>query len=120
MCFFPCGHKCVCGGCVAQHRLTESGATTLGDGQDMWCFCPLCNDEIKRMAVPVPGKEAEAELAYWAWVNEVRPVLPSGFVEKLRKASNGLVDTDGGASEGSGDSPRAAKRAGKSGVCAVS
>ena len=86
--FFPCGHKCVCSGCVAAHRITESGATTLGDGQDNWCFCPLCNEEIKMIAVPSPSVDVEQQ--YWAWVHAVKPVLPKGFAQGIKSMKNGL------------------------------
>jgi hypothetical protein len=33
--------------------------------QDEWCFCPLCNDEIKRVAEAKPEGGEEAE--YWRY-----------------------------------------------------
>jgi hypothetical protein len=44
-----------------------------------WCFCPLCNEEIKKIATHT-GREVDE---YWAWVHEVKPALPAGFVKRI-------------------------------------
>jgi hypothetical protein len=81
--FFPCGHKCICQDCMAINNICESHSANLGDGQDKWCFCPLCNGEIKKMSLYQTGNEEED---YWNWVNEIKPKLPHGFQHKIEKS----------------------------------
>lgn len=90
--FFPCGHKCVCTGCIRSNRIMESGkAQTMAtgpNGEENWSFCPLCNDEIKRM-LPHTGDE---EKRYWAWVNEIKPPLPHGFERCFKKDAKRRIE----------------------------
>jgi len=87
--FFPCGHKCACSSCMVENRIKESGKTTLDDGAGDWCFCPLCNEEIKRISLFSPG-QCNPEDAYWEWVHLVKPSLPRAFVAGFKESSNVL------------------------------
>mmetsp|Transcript_27576 Transcript_27576/g.32623 ORF Transcript_27576/g.32623 Transcript_27576/m.32623 type:complete len:265 (-) Transcript_27576:208-1002(-) len=80
--FFPCGHKCVCQNCMEINKICESGKVSdLGDGTNKWCFCPLCNEEIKKVSLYTGFEEQE----YWNWVNEIKPILPQNFKQNFSK-----------------------------------
>jgi len=81
---FPCAHKCLCTACAKSQHFVESSRAKLEEGA--WCFCPLCNEEIKRI-LPHTGTEVAD---YWTWVHEVKPVLPGGFRSRLSQSSQML------------------------------
>jgi hypothetical protein len=99
--FFPCGHKCVCISCVASHKLCESHQANLGDGEDRWCFCPLCNDEIKKIILFSGGDDDEEK--YWNWVNEVKPNLPVRFVHGFKESAKYIKSEYGNESSDADD-----------------
>lgn len=95
---FPCSHKCLCEPCVVKNRFRESGAITSAENDvGAWCFCPICNDEIKKI-LPHTGHEEDQ---YWAWVNEIRPVLPRGFQTRLKSSNPGHKRVGGTTATGS-------------------
>ena len=82
---FPCGHKCICDGCKKSNGVVDSATwqkamANPNGGGELWSFCPLCNEEIKRISKHT-GTEYED---YWKWVNEVKPPLPRGFKSKFK------------------------------------
>jgi len=71
--FFPCEHRCVCQSCLKKERFCEEGSPKL-DGYSM---CPLCAGSIKRI---LPHERGAEVAKYWAWVEEISPALPPGFL----------------------------------------
>eukprot|EP00619_Florenciella_sp_RCC1007_P001620 CAMPEP_0205908836 /NCGR_PEP_ID=MMETSP1325-20131115/3479_1 /ASSEMBLY_ACC=CAM_ASM_000708 /TAXON_ID=236786 /ORGANISM="Florenciella sp., Strain RCC1007" /LENGTH=198 /DNA_ID=CAMNT_0053275077 /DNA_START=15 /DNA_END=611 /DNA_ORIENTATION=- len=98
---FPCGHKCICDGCRKSNGVVDSAtwqkalANPEGGGE-LWSFCPLCNEEIKRISRHT-GTEYED---YWKWVNEVKPPLPRGFKAKFKRTHLEARVCGGSASHG--------------------
>ena len=68
----------MCAACIEEHNLSD----TFNPGAN-WSFCPICNEEIKRL-LPHDGTEVDK---YWAWVNEIKPPLPRNFKSKFTHVS---------------------------------
>jgi len=71
--FFPCEHRCVCQPCLKKEKFCEEGSPIL----DGYFMCPLCAGSIKRILPHEGGAEV---VKYWAWVEEISPALPPGFL----------------------------------------
>jgi hypothetical protein len=71
--FFPCEHVCVCDTCYILQR--------------SWSKCPLCNSEVK-LVVSLSGREKEE---YLEWVEEIKPQLPSDFIQEFTKKSRQTI-----------------------------
>ena len=50
-------------------------------------MCPLCATTIKRILPHEFGKEVDK---YWAWVEEISPELPPGFLRNFRHSASVL------------------------------
>ena len=79
--FFPCEHRCVCATCMVSENFCEEQHMTSSG----YCICPLCADSIKRILPHEGGAEVEK---YWAWVEEISPALPPGFVRSFGHSSS--------------------------------
>ena len=79
---FPCEHRCVCDSCIQKESFCD--ADTVHKILNGFCNCPLCAQIIKKMLPYDNGKEIEK---YWDWVNEVNPVMPSGFIRNFRHSA---------------------------------
>ena len=54
-----------------------------------YCSCPLCAGIIKKVLPHEDGKEVDK---YWAWVEEVNPSLPTGFMRNFRHSAH-VIET---------------------------
>jgi hypothetical protein len=83
--FFPCEHRCVCRACIKSERVVEDRlmSKTLGG----YCLCPLCATTIKRILPHEHGREVTR---YRAWVEEIVPELPPGFLRKWNHSAAAL------------------------------
>lgn len=83
--FFPCEHRCVCRSCIKSERFVEDRLMAKTEGG--YNMCPLCASTIKRVLPHEHGKEVAK---YWAWVEEIAPELPPGFLRKFRHSAGVL------------------------------
>ncbi len=81
--FFPCEHRCVCPFCMKKDKFCEEG-NSMDDG---YSLCPLCAGIIKRI-YPFEGGLEIAK--YWAWVEEISPALPPGFLRAFGHSASVL------------------------------
>ena len=83
--FFPCEHRCVCRACIKSERFVEDRLMSKTSGG--YCLCPLCATTIKRILPHEHGREVTR---YWAWVEEIVPELPPGFLRKWNHSAAAL------------------------------
>jgi hypothetical protein len=83
--FFPCEHRCVCPECLKSERFVEDRLMNKTAGG--YCMCPLCATTIKRILPHENGKEVAK---YWAWVEEIVPELPPGFLRRWGHSASAL------------------------------
>lgn len=79
--FFPCAHKAICGSCTSGNGIGASGSGG-------WNMCPVCCGDIKWSTAYKDG--VTEPLLYMNWVEEQKPLLPTGFKQNFEEATIAL------------------------------
>ena len=82
MVLFPCEHSCICAKCIEKEHFCALDSPLMTQGG--CCSCPLCAGVIRKMLPYEGGNEVEK---YWAWVHEINPLLPKGFMKNWRHSA---------------------------------